>query len=168
MIVKYFFSYRSKDFRQSFGRLAKIHSFVPPYTHLIACTATASRSLKKEVIDSLKMSDYVEVTASPVASTSTMRSSVAKRVKAVDVPRLLVYCQSLNMCADLHAHLYYELGETSYYPPGSPHVMILAIWDATQYNKDVILKHPQASCGSANDSQVTCKSFASNLLVSHS
>ncbi len=31
----------------------------------MACTATASRSVKKEVIDSLEMSGCVEVTASP-------------------------------------------------------------------------------------------------------
>ncbi len=45
----------------------------------------------------------------------------------VQTPRLIVYCQSLNMCADLYAHFHFELGSSSYYPD-------------PQYNKDVILK----------------------------
>ncbi len=32
------------------------------------------------------------------------------------------YCQSLDTCADLYAHFHYELGEASYYPPGSLHL----------------------------------------------
>ena len=65
VIAKYFFLCRNKDFRPSFGRLAEVRAFVPPCTPLMACTATASRSVKEEVIDSLEMTDYVDVTASP-------------------------------------------------------------------------------------------------------
>ena len=115
----------------------------------MACAATASRSVKEEVIDSLEMSDYAEVTASPAASTSTMRSSVEQRAKAVDVPRLLVYCQSLDTCADLHAHFHYELGEASYYPPGFPYVMTTGYLGCSSVQQGC---HPQASCGLANDS----------------
>ena len=35
-------------------------------------------------------------------------------------PRVVVYCRTLNMCSDLFAHFYYDLGASSYYPPGSP------------------------------------------------
>ena len=48
-----------------FGRLAETRAFVPPGTPLMACTATASMSVKKEVIESLEMTGCVEVTASP-------------------------------------------------------------------------------------------------------
>ena len=56
---------RSKDFRPTFGRLAEVRALVPPCTPLMACTATASKSEKKDIIDSLEMSEYIEVTASP-------------------------------------------------------------------------------------------------------
>ena len=33
-----------------------------------------------------------------------------------DAPKVVVYCQSLNMCADLYAHFLMELGDVSYFP----------------------------------------------------
>ena len=56
--------YRSKDFRPTFGHLAEIRTLVPSGTPLMVCTATASRIVKKEVIDCLEMRDCAEVTAS--------------------------------------------------------------------------------------------------------
>jgi len=37
-------------------------------------------------------------------------------------PHVIVYCHSLNLCADLYAHFHYELGNDSYYPSDSPHL----------------------------------------------
>lgn len=59
--------------------------------------------------------------------------------------RVLVYCQSLNMCADLYAHFLYELGDKSYYPPGSEKVSdnrLFAMFHANtpQHNKEVVLR----------------------------
>ena len=39
------------------------------------------------------------------------------REKLVDSPRVIVYCQSLNIFSDLFAHFLYSLGPSSYYPP---------------------------------------------------
>ena len=118
-----------------FGRLAEIRAFVPPHTPLMACTATASKSVKKEIIDSLEMTGCAEVSASldrpnifyEVKSRSDIDTDflplvTTLREKSVQAPRVLVYCQSLDTCADLYAHFHYELGEASYYPPGSPHL----------------------------------------------
>ena len=67
------------------------------------------------------------------------------REKTVNTPRILVYCQTRDTCADLYAHLHYELGEASYYPPGSPHFSenrLFGMFHAQtpQHNKEVILK----------------------------
>ena len=131
---------------------------VPPGTPMMACTATASKSVKEEVIDSLEMSGCVEVTASPDRpniyyevkprtdiDTDFVSLVTTLREKAVNTPRVLVYCQSLDTCADLYAHFHYELGEASYYPPGSPHLSdyrLFGMFHAStpQHNKDVILK----------------------------
>lgn len=149
---------RSKDFRPAFGCLAEVRALVPAGTPLMACTATASKSVKKEVIDSLEMSGCIEVTASPnrpnIYYDVKPRTDTdadfqflidSLREKTILTPRVLVYCQSLDTCADLYAHFHYELGETSYYPPGSPHVSDHRLFgmyhaDTPQYNKDVILK----------------------------
>ena len=95
----------------------------------MACTATASRSVKQEVIVSLEMSGCVQVTASldrpniyyevnPRTDIDTdfrpLVDSLKERV--VHTPRVLVYCQSLDMCAELYAHFHHELQEASYYP----------------------------------------------------
>ena len=141
-----------------FGRLAEMRAFVPPGTPLMACTATASMSVKKEIIESLEMTGCVEVTASPdrpnIFYEVKPRSDVdtdflplvsTLREKSINTPRVLVYCQSLDMCADLYAHFHYELGEASYHPPGSPHLSDFRLFgmfhaSTPQHNKDVILK----------------------------
>ena len=124
----------------------------------MACTATASKNVKKEVIESLEMTGCVEVPASPdqpniyykvkpISDVDTdflsLISTLSK--KSIQTPRVLVYCQSLDMCADLYAHFHYELGEASYYPPGSPHLSDFRLFgmfhaSTPQHNKDVILK----------------------------
>ena len=44
-------SFRSKDFRPTFEHFAEIRALVPPGTPMMACTAMASKSIKKEMIE---------------------------------------------------------------------------------------------------------------------
>ena len=60
-------------------------------------------------------------------------------------PRVIVYCRSLNMCADLYAHFHYELGDSSYYPAGAEHISDNRLFgmfhsNTPDHNKEVILK----------------------------
>ena len=48
-----------------------------------------------------------------------VHSLLAERNKA---KRVVVYCRSLNMVADLYAHFLYTLGDDSYYPEGAQHI----------------------------------------------
>ena len=107
------------------GCLTELRILVPPCTPLMACIATAYKSVKKEVIDSLEM--------------------CALREKRGNAPRVLVYCRSLDTCADLYAHFHFELGRSFLLPYGSSHVSdqrLVGMFHAgtPQYNKDVILK----------------------------
>ena len=66
------------------------------------------------------------------------------REKCIVAPRVLVYCQSLDMCAELYAHFHHNLQEASYYPPDSEHISdhrLFGMYHANtcQHNKDVIL-----------------------------
>ena len=59
-------------------------------------------------------------------------------------PRVLIYCRTLDVCADLYAHFHYELGDESYYPPGAEKVSdnrLFGMFHAStpQHNKEVIL-----------------------------
>ena len=104
----------------------------------MACTATASRSVKKEMIDNLEMSGCVEVTASldrPNVYYEEPRTDIdadfwplvrTLREKAVHAPRVLIYCQSLDMCAELYTHINHELQEASYYSQDSVTTTCLA------------------------------------------
>ena len=47
------------------GRLHELRALVPNGTPFIACTATATRSVKQEVISSLEMYDCKSVMTSP-------------------------------------------------------------------------------------------------------
>ena len=124
----------------------------------MACTATATKSDKAEVLEKLEMGGCVEVSASPdrpnvfyeVKSRLNFEVDLDHvlsnlRTDTVTAPRMIVYCRSVDMCADLYSHFHYELGEASYHPPGSPHLCehrLFGMFHAQtpQHNKDVILQ----------------------------
>lgn len=114
---------RSKDFRPCFARLAEIRSLIPVGTPCMACTATATRSVREEVIVSLEMDGCVTISVSPdrpnifyeVRQRTDIISDMAYLVQAlgeqqINTPRMIVYCQSLDTCSDLFAHFLYHLG----------------------------------------------------------
>ena len=37
-------------------------------------------------------------------------------------PRVIVYCRTVDICADFYAHFHFELGDGSYYPPGTERI----------------------------------------------
>lgn len=150
--------YRSKDFRPAYSRLAELRALVPSCTPVMACTATATKKDKAEVIENLEMRGCVEISVSPdrpnifyeVKRRISLESDLdhvlcSLRSNGVNAPRVLIYCQSLSMCSDLFAHFNFELGEDSFYPPGSAHVSEHRLYGmyhsgTTQHNKDVVLK----------------------------
>lgn len=63
----------------------------------------------------------------------------------VEAPRVIVYCQSLNLCADLFGHFMAELGDDVYYPAGAEKVLanrLIGMFHSrtTAHNKDVLLQ----------------------------
>ena len=123
---------------------------------MMACTATASQSVKNEIIDNLEISGCVEATASldrpSVYYEMKPRTDIdadfwplvsTLRERAVHAPRVLIYCQSLDMCAELYAHFHHKLQEASYYPQDSMTTACLVCMfhsSTCQHNKDVVLK----------------------------
>ena len=66
----------------------------------------------------------------------------------INTPRVLIYCQSLNVCSDLFAHFLYCLGATSYYPAAAAQLCENRLFGmyhscTPQHNKEVILRSLQ-------------------------
>ena len=131
----------------------------------MACTATATKSIIKEVASALEMWEFVTVTMSPNRPNimyevrprtepefdfSDLLSTLQENLSST--PRVIVYCRTLMMCADLFAHFSYEMGSDQYYPPGSSELCdnrLFGMYHAStpQHSKDVIMKSLMDPCG---------------------
>lgn len=156
---------RSKDFRPAYGRIHEVQALVPQGVPCLACTATVTRSVREEVKQNLDMFDCDFVCASPdrpnifyeVRPRTDIEIDMQVLVSSlkehqIKAPRVIVYCHTLDMCADLYAHFHHELGDSSYYPPGAAHVSDNRMFgmfhsNTPQRNKDVILKSLTAQNG---------------------
>ena len=89
---------------------------------MLACTATVTHGIRKEVIESLEMTDCEIVTTSPDrlniyyevharTDVETDLNGVVMSLKELKkmAPRVIVYCRTLDVCADLYVHLHFEL-----------------------------------------------------------
>ena len=155
---------RSKDFRPAYGRLHEIRALIPQRTPYLACTATVTKSIREEVIHNLEMVDCEFIHTSPdrpnifydVCPRLDIETDFQPIVKSltenlIDTPRTVIYCRSLNMCADLYAHFHHELGQKSYFPSGAETISdnrLFAMFHANtpQHIKEVVLQsltHPK-------------------------
>ena len=119
---------RSKDFRPLYGALRELRSFVPSCAPMLATTATVTSVMREDIIRMLDMDGCCLVSESPDKQNITYEavrkntieedfSSVVRDLaeRNIKARRVVVYCQSLDMCVSLYAHF---LQDASYYPPG--------------------------------------------------
>ena len=64
--------------------------------------------------------------------------------KQKDTLRVVVYCRTLMICADLFSRFSYEMGKSQYYPPSAPELSenrLFGMFHAStpQHSKDVIM-----------------------------
>ena len=76
--------------------------------------------------------------------TLNLLSKISKKNR-IHARRILVYCQSIDMCSALYAHFLYVLGDKSYYPSNAPKSSDNRLFGmyhscTDEYNKQVILK----------------------------
>ena len=57
--------YRSKEFRPAYGHLEELRALIPERTPYLACTATATKSIRHEIIKKLEMTGCNFVCTSP-------------------------------------------------------------------------------------------------------
>ena len=60
-----FYLCRGEEFRKEYSRLGEVWSILPQNVHVMALTATATKTLRRDVRDILGMENPVLVSASP-------------------------------------------------------------------------------------------------------
>ena len=84
-----------------------------------------THGIKEEIIQSLEVFDcqvvstspdrpniYYEVHARTDIETDMVSIIMSLKVMKDTAPRVIVYCRSFDMCANLYAHFHYELDES--------------------------------------------------------
>ena len=110
-----------KGFRTAFTELAGIRALVLPNTPLMACTAMATPSIRKEVASTLEMIEYVTIFMSPNCPNKkyhTRRKSnigndfsrLLSTHTLVLTPGVIFYCNTLLTCAELFYYFSYAMG----------------------------------------------------------
>lgn len=144
-----------------------MRALVPKDTPFMACTATVTQKVRHEVMSSLEMiasgcefvstspdrpNIFYEVRPRTDVDTDLKFVINSLREQKVNAPRVIVYCRSLDTCANLYAHFHYELGDESYFPPGSDRISTYRLFgmfhaNTPEHNKEVILKSLRESNG---------------------
>ena len=100
---------------------------------MLAATATVTKVMRKEIVKVLEINGCAVVSVFP--NKPNISYSVKRHSGSIDedlgfltadllsnnikVKRVIVYCQSLDMCANLFIHFMCVLGDQGYYPPGA-------------------------------------------------
>ena len=122
----------SKDFRPAYSRLHELRALVPSGVPMMALTATITNVMLADIKTQLNMPDCHLVCLSPdrpniyyeVKERTSIEVNFHEIIQdvlhnSVKAKRILVYCQSLNMCSSLYAYFLYTLGDKSYHPPSA-------------------------------------------------
>ena len=131
----------------------------------MALTATITVAIKKDVVEKLDILGCVTVSVSPnrpnIYYEVHCRTDIdtdlghiveSLRVNSNTAERVIIYCRSLNVCADLYEHFHDALQDRLYYPPTAEHISdnrLFGMFHAhtPQHNKDVILESLQSANG---------------------
>ena len=75
--------------------------------------------------------------------TEISESLITFKEKQKDTLRVIVYCRTLMICADLFSRFSNEMGKSQYYPPSAPELsenrLFGMFYASTQHSKDVIM-----------------------------
>ena len=116
------------EFRAWYGQISQLRSLLPSNTPIVALTATATHFVKDRIIRALQMTP-VQLITKP-SNRPNLRYSVERvnrdvhvafkwlvsdlKRKRTSLPRVIVFCRSINMCASLYKMFLTELKKESY------------------------------------------------------
>lgn len=142
-----------------------MRAIVPSGAPMLAATATVTKFVRDDIIDKLEMKGCEVVFVSP--NRSNIYYEVRPRTEIEQdmhpilenlrcnkklADRVVVYCRSYNMCAELYQHFLCTLGDDSYYPPGAEKISdnrLFGMFHAgtPDHNKEVILSSMREANG---------------------
>jgi superfamily II DNA helicase RecQ len=82
---------RGDEFRQEYGKLAALRSIVPNDATFVALTATATKSMRTEIMKKLEMIESETVTVCQLPERTNITYIVNKSNRNVDQLRLLLH-----------------------------------------------------------------------------
>ena len=127
--------HRGDDFRKEYSKLGEMRSILSADVHIMALTATATKTLRADIIKVLGMKSPVVVTVNPdkanikyevVPFISMNKTFGVLADQLRDNPVLIgcavIFCQRLEDCPKIYRFFRSALGEKFTYPPGSPDI----------------------------------------------
>ena len=142
-------------FRECFGRLGELRSILPG-APVLALTATATKKIKKNVIESLSLKkDMVLIDVNPNRPNiylsvrkisndlnSSFQWLVEKLKKEMNtMGRVLIYCKTIKDCGRIFTYFKCKLGSDAYYPAGTEQISINML--VGMYHHSTIQKHKE-------------------------
>ena len=150
---------RGEEFRKEYSRLGEIRSILPQTVNVMALTATATKTLRKDIAELLGMKNPVVVSVSPdkrnikymVATHVTVEKTFGPIADQLyehpeEVGRTIIFCQMLSDCCKLYRFFRQRLGRHFTNPYGSPDLCRNRVVDmfhscTEPCIKDAIIKH---------------------------
>ena len=127
--------FRGDNFRMEYARLGNVRSILSPDVNVMALTATATNTLRKEICDTLGMRNPTIVSISPDKPNITFHVSpfvtidkcfgpIAEQLytNQTDLGRCIIFCPTLDDCPKLYRYFRMSLRDRFTYPVGAPDV----------------------------------------------
>ena len=139
------------------NRLGEVRCLLPSQTRILALTATATKAVQSAVVCTLGMENPAVIALSPCKP--NLGYSVGKYTKVTETfkpllerlkkdrtecPRMIIYCQSYNLCADIYIYLSRGLGQDITEPVDAPNIPKFRLVDmytgvTDQAHKEIII-----------------------------
>ena len=133
LAVLYWWLFRGDEFRSTFAEIGSVRSLIPRSVKVLALTATATKDTLESVISRLSLQDPAIIGLPPdrinikyiVKECPSMKDlchqlSEELSSKRSRTPKTVLFCRSLQHCANIFATIKRIMGENITEPPGTP------------------------------------------------
>lgn len=123
--------FRGDEFRFAFAEIGSVRSLIPRSVRILALTATATKETLESVKSRLSLQDpaviglppdrvNIKYTVCPPVKDLCHQLSDELASKRLDTPKTVLFCRSLQHCANIFATIKRLLGKNITEPPESP------------------------------------------------
>lgn len=137
------FILRGKSFCKEFANLGEIRSLIPPNVHLMALTATATKTSRKEIYSVLNMSKPCVVAQSPnkpnvmyivKKNLETMEETFTPLVEELkqqrtQMDRVIIFGRTYENVTSIYLYMKSRLGQEMLEPIGAPNLVRFRLLD---------------------------------------